>query len=109
MYTGGYKNLTVWKKAIAFAGTVYEYTKPFPTSELYGLTSQMRRCAVSVASNIAEGCARQSNKEFIQFIAIANGSLAELLTQAIIARILAYYPKALTITCRMPVMKLEKC
>lgn len=81
-----YEDLRVWQEAIALANAVYVATRGFPKEELYGLTSQLRRCAVSVASNIAEGAARQNRKEFSQFLAISMGSLAELHTQLIIAR-----------------------
>lgn len=81
----GYEDLRVWHDAIHLARMVYRITRNFPKSEAYGLASQMQRCAVSVASNIAEGASRQSSKEFKQFVAIALGSLAELHTQSIIA------------------------
>lgn len=81
-----YKKLTVWQKSLNMVELVYEYTKAFPDEEKYGLTSQMRRCAVSVPSNIAEGYGRGGSKEFIQFLRVANGSCMELETQAEIAR-----------------------
>jgi four helix bundle protein len=80
-----FKELKVWQKAIMLNTSIYEVTKLFPKEELYGLTNQMRRAAVSVASNIAEGSRRNSKREFSQFLGIAKGSLAELETQAIIA------------------------
>jgi four helix bundle protein len=73
--------LKVWQDAMALTRAVYELTAGFPTEERFGLTSQMRRCAVSVPSNIAEGCARGSRKELVQFLYVARGSLAELDTQ----------------------------
>jgi four helix bundle protein len=87
---GTHKELEVWKQAIELAKTVYQLTAGFPMSELYGLVSQMRRSAVSVASNIAEGAARNSDKEFIQFLYIALGSVAELETQYILAKELGF-------------------
>lgn len=81
----GYEDLRVWHEAIALSKLVYAKTASFPKSEAFGLTSQIRRSAVSVASNIAEGAARNSSKEFSHFIGIALGSLAELHTQLIIA------------------------
>lgn len=69
---------------------IYQVTNSFPDSERYGLSQQMRRCAVSIPSNIAEGAARKGNKEFIQFISIALGSLSELETQLLIGERLAY-------------------
>lgn len=81
-----HKDLEVWQKAIAFVTDIYTQTANFPKEEMYGLVSQVRRSAVSVPSNIAEGAARQSNKEYIQFLYIALGSLMELDTQLIIAK-----------------------
>ena len=85
MGSRSYRDLVVWQKSIALCKLVYTTCESFPKSELYGLASQMKRAAVSVASNIAEGQARQHRGEFRQFIAVANGSLAELDTQRIIA------------------------
>ena len=85
MGSRSYRDLLVWQKSIALCKLVYVTCESFPRSELYGLASQMKRAAVSVASNIAEGQARQHLGEFRQFLAIANGSLAELDTQRIIA------------------------
>jgi len=78
MGSRSYKDLVVWQKSIALCKLVYVTCDSFPKSELYGLASQMKRAAVSVASNIAEGQARQHLGEFRQFLAMANGSLAEL-------------------------------
>jgi four helix bundle protein len=85
MGSRSYKDLVVWQKSIALCKLVYVTCESFPKSELYGLASQMKRAAVSVASNIAEGQARQHLGEVRQFLAMANGSLAELDTQRIIA------------------------
>ena len=85
-----YRDLLVWQKALKLATSLYEITRLFPTEERYGLTSQMRRAAVSVASNIAEGQARHKTNEFVQFLFIARGSLAELDTQRMISRDLGY-------------------
>ena len=90
MKTKSYKDLIVWQKAIELVMTVYELTSKFPKSETYGLTSQIRRAAVSIASNIAEGYARQYRPEYIQFLSMAYGSCAELDTQLIIAQRLGY-------------------
>lgn len=92
METGTHKELEVWRQAIELAKVVYRLTANFPASELYGLVSQMRRSAVSVASNIAEGAARHTDKEFMQFLYIALGSLAELDTQYILAKDLNFTP-----------------
>jgi len=76
-----HKDLRVWQSAIALVEDVYRLTSTFPRDEQFGLTSQMRRAAVSVPSNIAEGSARQTTKELLHFLSIAAGSLAELDTQ----------------------------
>lgn len=85
-----HKNLDVWQEGVALATLTYKITESFPKSEIYGITSQMRRAAVSISSNIAEGAARTSQKEFLQFLNIANGSLSELDTQFDIALSLGY-------------------
>ncbi len=85
-----HKELEVWKKSIPLVKEIYELTQNFPDSEKYGLVSQMRRCAVSIPSNIAEGSGRNSDKEFIQFLYYALGSIAELETQLIISKELKY-------------------
>ena len=79
-------NLQAWQIAMRLARETYELTKGFPREELYGLTSQIRRSAVSVPSNIAEGAARASTKEFLQFLNIARASMSELETQVTLAR-----------------------
>jgi four helix bundle protein len=85
-----YRDLEVWQKAMDLVVECYRITNKFPRSELYGLTSQLRRAAVSVPSNIAEGRERQHTKEFVQHLAIAYGSLAELETHLQIAQQLNY-------------------
>ncbi len=77
----GYRDLVVWQKGIALAKEIYLLTKKLPSDEKFGLVSQMRRAAVSVPSNIAEGQARHTTGEFVQFISHAEGSVAELDTQ----------------------------
>jgi four helix bundle protein len=88
--TRGYKDLLVWQKAMLLVRNIYLLTRTFPSDERFGLISQMRRAAVSVPSNIAEGQARHSTGEFIQFISHAEGSVAELDTQLTIAVDLGY-------------------
>ena len=83
--TQNYKDLVVWQKAIELAKIIYQLTKDFPAEERFGLVSQMRRAAVSIPSNIAEGQARRTTPEFIQFISHAEGSAAELDTQIILS------------------------
>ena len=80
-----YKDLDVWNKAMALTNLIYDVTADFPKSEIYGLANQIRRAAVSIPSNIAEGSIRGSKPEFSRFINIARGSLAELETQIILA------------------------
>ena len=82
--------LDAWRESITLVKQVYELTKSFPPEELYGLTNQIRRAAVSIPSNIAEGAARNGSKEFAQFLGIAKGSLSELETQLVIGRELGY-------------------
>jgi len=85
-----HKDLEIWQNGIELVVQIYEITSKFPKTEIYGLTSQLRRSAVSVPSNIAEGAARNSDKEFIQFLYISLGSLSELETQLIIAEKIGY-------------------
>lgn len=80
-----YQDLVVWKKSIDWAERIYRISKGFPPEEKYGLTSQMRRAAVSVAANIAEGAARTGTGELLQFLSVASGSLAETETLLILA------------------------
>ncbi|MFP3868692.1 MAG: four helix bundle protein [Desulfobacteraceae bacterium] len=85
-----YRDLEVWQKAILLAKVIYELTDKFPSREIYGLSNQLRRGAVSIASNIAEGQAHSSRKEFQYFLNISLGSIAELETQLTIAQAVAY-------------------
>ena len=80
-----HEKLDVWTKAVDFVVMVYTSTKNFPPDERYGLTSQIRRAAVSIPANIAEGAARKTNKEFLQFPSIAQGSSSEVETELLIA------------------------
>jgi four helix bundle protein len=81
-----HRDLLAWQKGMALAKAVYEATRAFPKEELFGLTSQIRRAAVSVPANIAEGSGRGSTKEFLQFLMIARGSLAEVETLLLLAK-----------------------
>jgi four helix bundle protein len=94
MVNGAHRKLAVWQEGVVLATSVYELTEAFPKSEIYGLISQMRRAVVSVPSNIAEGAARYSTKEFAQFLSIAGGSLSELDTQLEIAFKLGFIASA---------------
>ena len=80
-----YKELKLWQKSVDLAVKIYEATRSFPKEEIYGLTSQVRRCAVSIPSNIAEGAGRNTKNDFKNFLSISNGSSCELETQLIIA------------------------
>jgi len=81
-----YRELLVWQKSIAFVTQIYKSVKGFPTEELYGLTSQIKRCAISIPSNIAEGYGRKSKKDYIRFLQIAMGSVFEIQTQLEISK-----------------------
>ena len=85
-----HEKLDLWKKAIDFVLTVYEETQSLPKDERFGLTAQIRRAAVSIPANIAEGAARKSTKEFANFLSIAQGSASELETELLIAHRLGY-------------------
>ncbi|MFZ4725000.1 MAG: four helix bundle protein [Paludibacter sp.] len=89
-----HKELKVWQKGIELVKSIYEITKSFPNNEQFGLVSQMRRAAVSIPSNIAEGCGRHSEKELIHFLYISIGSASELETQTIISHELNFLEKA---------------
>lgn len=85
-----YKKLQIWQEAIELVLDIYKITKSFPDEEKYNLSQQLKRASISVASNIAEGSGRNSAKEFIQFLSIANGSCLEVETQLIISQKLNY-------------------
>ena len=87
-----YQDLLVWQKAMELVAEIYRIVKLLPQEERYALSDQMRRSAVSIPSNIAEGQARSSAKEFIQFLSIAKGSNAELQTQCLICERISYIP-----------------
>lgn len=92
--SGSYRNLKVWQRCIELSVAVYKLTGGFPREEMYGLTSQLRRAAVSAASNIAEGYGRASRGEFRQFVGMARGSVLELQTQLVIAGQLGFADEA---------------
>ena len=85
-----YRDLIVWQKSFDLANHIYEATHHFPKDERYGLSSQIRRAAVSIPSNIAEGSSREGTKEFLHFISITKGSLAEIETQLMLAEKRSY-------------------
>ena len=88
-----FRDLEVWQKAIQLTVAVYKLTSGFPDSEKFGLTNQMRRAAVSIASNIAEGCGRSTRGEYLQFLGHARGSCSEVETQIVIAKELRFGAK----------------
>jgi four helix bundle protein len=87
-----YKNLEIWQKSIALAVDIYSLLKVFPKSENFNTIDQIRRCSISIASNIAEGAGRNSDKEFIHFLSISNGSSTELESLIIISNKLNFIP-----------------
>jgi len=89
-----YRDLLVWQKAMDLVDAVYRLTRGFPREEIYGLTSQVRRAAVSIPSNIAEGHGRRTCRHFLHFLSIARGSIKELETQLLIAQRLGYANQA---------------
>ncbi len=93
MNTGvkSHKDLVVWQKAVTLSLDVYKLTNNFPSREIYGLSSQMRRAAISIPSNIAEGSGRSTRKDYANFLHIAYGSTAELETQMLIALRLSFF------------------
>ena len=104
-----YKELEVWKKSVSLAERIYNLTKDFPDSEKFGLTSQMRRSSVSVASNIAEGAGRNGKGEFGQFLGYAYGSSCELETQVLIAfkvKLIGEEEKDLSVGCIDEIQKM---
>lgn len=103
-----FRELKVWHKSVEVATIVYKVTKEFPKNELYGIVSQMRRAAVSIASNIAEGAGRGSVAEFSHFLDIARGSSFELETQLLIARRLDYIEDQQTSLLKNEIIEIEK-
>jgi four helix bundle protein len=87
-----FKELKVWHKAYALALAVYEASRAFPREEMYGLTSQLRRSAISIGANIAEGCGRRSDGELVRFLQIARGSASEVEHHLLLARDLKFLP-----------------
>jgi four helix bundle protein len=100
-----YKELELWKVSMDLSVDIYQKTMGFPKFELYGLTSQLRRAAVSLPSNIAEGASRNSTKEFIQFLFYSNGSLSEVETQLEIASRLKYLSSFEELTSKIKLIR----
>jgi four helix bundle protein len=103
-----YRDLNVWKAAMELVCEVYEVTRNFPDTERYALTSQMRRCAISVPSNIAEGWSRNSARSFISYLNIASGSMSELMTQLEIANRIHYISQEKMTACEVKGIQISK-
>jgi four helix bundle protein len=103
-----YKELNVWKVAMELVCEVYEVTRSFPDTERYGLTSQMRRSAVLVPSNIAEGWSRNTSRSFIYYLNVASGSMSELLTQLEIANRIHYISQEKMTACEVKGIQVSK-
>ncbi len=103
-----FKELNIWKKSIDFSVEVYELTKRFPDAEKFGLISQIRRCAVSVPSNIAEGSSRSSNKDFTRFLQIALGSAFELETQLLISKKVLNFENSIIEELTTKILEIQK-
>lgn len=88
-----FRTLLIWQKSMTLVTSIYQTTRQFPKEELFGLTSQLRRCSVSIPSNIAEGSGRESDKDYLRFLTISVGSLFELQTQLEIAKNIEYLTK----------------
>jgi four helix bundle protein len=103
-----FRNLLVWQKSHELALEIYRLSRDFPREELYGLTSQIRRSAVSVPSNIAEGCARGSDPDFARFLVIAMGSSSELEYQLILSKDLGYVDTTMHESLERKIMEIKK-
>lgn len=103
-----FRELKVWQKSIDMSVAIYKATEAFPKMELYGITSQMRRAAVSVASNIAEGAGRSSDADFSHFLDMAKGSAFELETQLLICRQLEYLNKTQSNNLETSIIEIQK-
>lgn len=106
--TASFKDLIVWQKSILLVKQVYKLTSIFPTEEKFGLISQLRRAAVSIPSNIAEGQARRTTGDFVHFVSNAEGSVAEVETQLIIAVELSFCSQAQADTCLSLLIEIRK-
>lgn len=103
-----YRDLEVWKRSRTLVSAIYQLTELFPNKESYGLTSQIQRAAVSIPSNIAEGYSRRGLRDYIQFVSMAIGSLAEVDTQLFVAEDLRYVTAQETTTIRQEITILQK-
>ncbi|PZU91157.1 MAG: four helix bundle protein [Chryseobacterium sp.] len=103
-----FKELIVWQKSIDLVTEIYRITEKFPSNEIYGLTSQLRRAAVSVPSNIAEGNTRRSKADYLQFLRIARGSCSEIETQIIISKNLGFVDVDIFETLNFNIIEISK-
>ncbi len=103
-----FKELKVWRAGIEISKQIFQITRDFPSEERYSLTSQMNRCAISIPSNIAEGCGRTSKKEFSHFLSISLGSAFELETQIILALEFGYLTKPVFETATTQINEVQK-
>jgi four helix bundle protein len=103
-----YKELKIWQKSVDLAVKVYQVTKDFPKEELYGITSQIRRSAVSIASNIAEGAGRNSKKDFNNFLGVSHGSSCELETQLTIAQRVNFVDQQVFESVQQDIVEIQK-
>ena len=103
-----YQQLEIWQKSMILVTTIYQITSAFPKTEIFGLTSQMRRAAVSIPSNIAEGWGRKLTKEFIQYLRIARGSLLELETHLMISQNLGYIENQISNKLLLSTLEINK-
>jgi four helix bundle protein len=103
-----YQQLEIWQKSMILVTTIYQITSTFPKAEIFGLTIQMRRAAVSIPSNIAEGWGRKLTKEFIQYLRIARGSLLELETHLIISQNLGYIENQISNKLLLSTLEINK-
>ena len=103
-----FRELRIWKASIRLTKEIYKLTNQFPKEEMFGLTNQLRRWAVSVASNIAEGCGRDSDKQLVNYLNFSMGSICEMETQIILARELNYINKEISDQMLVKIDDLEK-
>ncbi|MCD9854098.1 four helix bundle protein [Epilithonimonas sp. JDS] len=103
-----FKELIVWQKSINLVTEIYRITEKFPSNEIYGLTSQLRRASVSVPSNIAEGNTRRSKADYLQFLRIARGSCSEIETQIIISKNLGFIDDTIFETLNFNIIEISK-
>jgi four helix bundle protein len=103
-----FKELKIWHKSVELAVKVYQETQQFPKEEVYGLTSQIRKSVVSVASNIAEGAGRNSKRDFYNFLGISNGSICELETQLIIAERVNFLNETVLSSLQEQIVEIQK-